>query len=414
MTDRVDPFPHPGRPPLELLALVCMGVYLFVLNLPGVVTIREASLFTAVVLAAVSAARRRRWSRPPMAAWLGAWLAVAVISVAAAGDPGHAVSEIKKDIVYPVLAFWLFYVMVRDEGDYYILSLFILAGASLLAVSSLYAYFVTGLRFEELTGPGILYGNRENFSFFMLAAALVCMALAMTRGVWWPVRAYATVLAPLCVIGVYFARLRAGYLAVCLAVCLVLVYTNVAGRSLGRKAVVLLCLLVVAVPLPAIMAKRDLDFTLDPDMIKVSIDRLGKEERWTIWKESVDRISERPLLGRGFGEKELFIPGFRVERVYPHNLFLSYGMMTGVAGAGVVLIIFGRLFLILNGRVPGFRPGPRSCYNITLAGLAILLVFAVLNMTEDIMTRHSAQLFWALMGMTLGACRALPPEDPGG
>ena len=402
------------RPVAERVALVFMGVYLFALNLPHVVTLREAGFFGAIALAAVALARRGRVEWPPMKALLALWVGLALLSMAVAADPWYSLSEIKKEIIYPVLAFWLFYVMTRSRDDFDLLAYFIIAAGAVMISLSLYYYFALGVRFEQVVKAGFLYGKRPYFSFHMLATALVCLALAMR-----PRTARATgglllAFMPVLLLGVYFARLRAGYVAALAAGGLFLVYTNVVRRGLKRRLVVLACLLFIALPLPAIMARRNLDLTLDPNMIKVSLDSLKKEERWAIWRNSVERIRERPLLGSGFGNKEIFIPGFRVERIYPHNLLLSYGVATGVAGMVLVVVIFGRLYALLHSRVMSFHGVEWSNYGVSLAGAMLLVVFVILNMTEDVMTRHSGQFFWALMGMTLGSCRGSDPAAPGG
>ncbi|MFQ5464796.1 MAG: O-antigen ligase family protein [Thermodesulfobacteriota bacterium] len=399
------------RPVVERVALLSMGVYLFALNLPHVVTLREAAFFGAIALAAAAMARRGRIEGPPMKALLALWVGLALVSMAAAADPWHSLSEIKKEIIYPVLAFWLFYVMTRSRDDFALLAYFILAASAIVISLSLYYYFVLGVRFEQVVKAGFLYGKRPYFSFHMLATALVCLALAMRPRTARAPGALLLALVPVVLLGVYFARLRAGYVATLAAGGLFLVYTNVVRRGLKRKLAVLACLLFIALPLPAIMARRNLDLTLDPNMIKVSLDSLKKEERWAIWRNSVERIMERPLLGSGFGNKEIFIPGFRRERIYPHNLLLSYGVATGVAGMALVAVIFGRLYVLLHSRVMSFHGVERSCYGISLAGAMLLVVFVILNMTEDVMTRHSGQFFWALMGMTLGSCRGADPGD---
>jgi O-antigen ligase len=178
--------------------------------------------------------------------------------------------------------------------------------------------------------------------------------------------------------------------------------------------VVLAVVLLIALPVPGMMARRNLDLTLGPGMIRASIDSIKKEERWAIWRASIDKISERPVLGHGFGNKEIFIPGFRVENIYPHNLFLSYGVMTGLAGSLVVLMIFARLFMLLNSAVLSAHAGGLSSYGVPLAGVLLLAVFVILNMTEDVMIRHTGQFFWALMGMTLGALRGEGDRAGGG
>lgn len=392
---------------VERLALSLLGVYLFVLPLPWVISIREGSLFLAIFLIAVSWFKERRWEWPPLKILLLIWIGLAVLSLAASDNVSMSLSEIKKDIIYPVMAFWLSYVLVRNRSDFVFMSFFILVSASLTILASIYMYYYIGLDSTQIPQTGYLYSQREYYSFFMLSAAAVGVAVAMSKETKTVLKGYAVALIPLCVLGVYFTRLRSGYLAIIASFCMFLIYTNVVKKTGIRRTVILTVMLLVIFTVPLTIAHQgEWIFKVNPQNTKASFSILMKEGRLTLWKDSIKEILKKPVLGKGFGNKSLKTDAFPGHTsAFPHNIFLSYGTMTGVGGAILLLVIFGRLFLLLHSKTIGFLGVDRTCFGISLSGVLLLVVFVLVNLTSDVMTRHSGQLFWALMGMTLGSCR---------
>lgn len=386
-----------------------MGVYLFVLPLPQVISIREASFFLAIVIVVVSRLRGGGWEWPPLKTLLLLWVALPLVSLVASDDIWLSLSEIKKEILYPILAFWLFYTVARGKRDFAFLALFILASATLSIMASLYTYYYLGLGFGDLTVSGYLYGSSAYYGFFMLSTAAVGVAVAMSKDAGKVLRGFVLGLMPLCALGVYMAKLRAGYLAIAVAACVFLIYTNVVKKSLTRKIVVLACMLLIVLSIPQIIAKKSLNPATSSGNFSASLVALANEERFVIWKKSIEEIFERPILGKGFGNKEILVDArdrsIFYSKIYPHNIFLSYGIMTGVGGAALLLVIFARLFLLLHHKTMRSIGVDRTYFGISLSGILLLVVFVVLNLMVDLMTRHTGQLFWALMGMTLGSCR---------
>ncbi|MBE7413983.1 MAG: hypothetical protein HS130_01620 [Deltaproteobacteria bacterium] len=78
--------------------------------------------------------------------------------------------------------------------------------------------------------------------------------------------------------------------------------------------------------------------------------------------------------------------------------------MAGAGGIVFLMLLFWKLFSRMHSAVLIPRPGKEWFY-IGVSGVGLLLAFLVLNMTEDIMTRHTGQTFWALSGMVLGSGR---------
>ncbi|MBZ0220316.1 MAG: O-antigen ligase family protein [Candidatus Methylomirabilis sp.] len=375
------------------------------MNLPGVVTMRGAGFFLALLFTALHMWRKGGIEWPPMRLLLFVWPALALVTIIPGQDIARSLSEIKKEIVYPVLAFWVFYVMTRSGRDFAYLGAWFLSGAALMIAASVYFYYIMGLGFGSLEETGFAYGKRAYFGFFMASAAVVGLGLGLTKGPGSRLRASAFALMPLFLLGIYFARLRAGYLAIIAAVAVFLIYGKILRSGLKvRLASIAVTALVLVSIIPMVSTKRDLNMDLSLEGWRGAVEELKVEERWIIWEGSVQEIMKRPLSGLGFGNKEIFVPAFRLGHVYPHNLFLSYGVMAGAGGIVFLLVLFWKLFRLMHSAALIATPGKEWFY-ISISGVGLLVAFLVLNMTEDIMTRHTGQTFWALSGMVLGSAR---------
>lgn len=387
----------------EKIAFLMMGVYIAVLNFPMVMSIRQSSFFLALALVIYPVLTRREW--PPLKTQLLLWAAAAAISLIPSDNISFSLSEFKKEILYSILAFWLFFTVIRTQRDFRAVSMVILASATLAVVASFFIYFVQHRGFEDLSQTGILYDMRAYYSFYMISTAVFCLVLIVSEGVQPFLRAYAFVLLPLCLLCVYIARLRAGYLAILLASLIFLFYNNFIRKPLKTKLAALFLVILIALPLPLILTKKDLRIT-HPLSPSSTVEKLKGEERLLVWAGALRNIKERPVLGKGFGYKEFFAIEMTPQKnIDAHNLFLNYALMTGVLGMLALFALFVKLFMLLNSNALRFRLTEPSLFGISLGGIMLLAVFLTINMTSDIMTRHSGQFFWSLMGIVLGASR---------
>lgn len=388
----------------EKIAFLMMGVYIAVLNFPMVMSIRQSSFFLALALVIYPALTRREW--PPLKTQLLLWAGAAVISLIPSDDISFSLSEIKKEILYSIIAFWLFFIVIRTQRDFRAVSAVILASATLAVVASFFIYFVQHRGFEDLSQTNILYDMRAYYSFYMISTAVFCLVLIISEEVRPFLRSYAFVLLPLCLLCVYIARLRAGYLAILLASLIFLFYNNFIGKPLKTKLAALFLVILIALPLPLILTNKDLKVThsLSPSS---TVQRLKTEERLVIWVGALKDIKERPVLGNGFGYREFLATDINPPKsIDAHNLFLNYALMSGAFGMLALFALFGKLFILLNSNALRFRITEPSLFGISLGGIMLLAVFLTISMTSDIMTRHSGQFFWSLMGIVLGASRA--------
>lgn len=381
-----------------------MGIYLLVLNLPHLVTIRETSFFLAILLGAFTLYREGEWQLTPLKFIFLLWLVVAVVSLITGSEFAGGFRELKKEVLYFILTFWLFYTMTKNRRDFTILSCFILASTTLVIIVSLYYSYVLGYEMEEMSVRGVPFSNRAYYSFLMLSTGILCLVLCMLDDTKKALKTYAILLLPLCILAVYIARLRAGYLSIALVVCTLIGMKIIVVRSYKVKAVLVLLILSILVFALIVFVDINLNWEVSADALK----RYGAEERWIIWRHFiVESIMENPVLGAGFGNKYSVVSALNGKESYPHNLFLSYGVMMGLPGMIVLGMLFTKLFRMLQKGLLELYAGAYQTYLLRLAGILILLIFFVQNLTEDVMVRHTGLYFWAIMGMILGSCRSV-------
>jgi len=133
-----------------------------------------------------------------------------------------------------------------------------------------------------------------------------------------------------------------------------------------------------------------------------------QDSRLALWPEVIERISERPLAGYGFG-RGLLRESLRDELGaidpflwHAHNIFLEALLQLGIPGLVLFVLLLGALL----------REGWRlACDGDALraaCGMAVIAVVAgilVRNMTDMLFLRQAALLFWGVVGALLALGR---------
>lgn len=133
-----------------------------------------------------------------------------------------------------------------------------------------------------------------------------------------------------------------------------------------------------------------------------------QDARLALWPAISERIGERPLTGYGFGRGMLRealqaeFKAFDMHLWHAHNLFLEALLQLGIPG----LLL---LFLLLGATVrEGWRLTRTADDAAAACGIALLGVVTGMlarNMTDFLLIRQNALLFWGVVGvlMAIGA-----------
>lgn len=139
----------------------------------------------------------------------------------------------------------------------------------------------------------------------------------------------------------------------------------------------------------------------------LSLDEIGKTDRWVMWQAAVGMIRDRPILGQGLNTfmanyLDYWVGGERMPR-YAHNCYLQVVAETGLAGLAAfsaLLALWWRRCL-RTVRAVGAMDAPAAAWLAGLmAGLSAFLVQAGLD--TNFYSLRQAAIFWTLAGLALG------------
>jgi O-antigen ligase len=131
------------------------------------------------------------------------------------------------------------------------------------------------------------------------------------------------------------------------------------------------------------------------------------DPRWEIWRFSIAKIAEHPLVGGGMGRyvfRKLY-PEFQPDQLlhwHAHNMILNKGIQMGVPG----MLSFLLLWIALGRQLLRHVRSRGADGGLAVAGLSIFAAVFFKNMTDDFFVRDTALMFWLVMGLLLGVLRA--------
>jgi O-antigen ligase len=369
------------------------------------VALRMLLLGSALALAAVVAVRSRKLLRllPPV--WLpfllwGGW---ALLSMIWSIEPQRTDKEWRNEVLYAGIALWVCWIAGQARGAERIFGAAIgLAGVAACALS------LRDLgRSAEEYAVGWHGGPGDHSS-----ALLVLMPCAV-MGAWYVRRArlHAGWLALFCLTAFLFAASayatlnRTVWLG--FAAQLALMTALALRRDVLRTGVPLsmrTALLAAALALGGFaVAGAVMAYVNVKKEGAVVADAVTRDSRLQVWSEIAERIGQRPLVGHGFG-RGLDRDGLRRDLGgarnlwHAHNLLLDAALQTGLIGLGLLLALIALLFRSAWRRA--LDPGDlHAACGIALGG--VLTGMLVRNMTDTLLVRQNALLFWGVAAVLM-------------
>lgn len=386
--------------PQMLLAWVA-GLFIGSTLFSHTVAARLTLLGTGVVLAAISLARSRDL-RPLPPIWIAfaLWAGWAALSIAWSVDAERSEKEWRNEVVYTGLGMWVCYIAAQARQAPRILLSLAGAGAILVCLTAI-VYFARGYATYYLQGP---HGGPGNHSAAVLT--LMPCALAACWHAWrahWP--RWTLALAAGCVLllfaSAYTTLNRTVWIGLAFEVVLFAVLVVRRLRLPAPQAYKVL----IAVALASVAAAAAIVFDVQAERQKFGGHPILQDTRLVLWPEILERAAARPLTGYGFGRGLL---GHSLQDElhsvdpflwHAHNLFLEAMVQTGLPG---MLLLIGLLAAIARA---GWRLTKEADDAAAACGIALLGVLAGMlmrNMTDSLLVRQNALLFWAVTGALLG------------
>jgi O-antigen ligase len=332
------------------------GLYAFILPFESVTALSHAGgatlprllgLLAAVVLL-TAGLMERRLGRPPLASlWWGLLMVWAILSVAWAIDPDHALQRLRT----PISLFLLYLIAASvkpSRKELYYVCLLVVAGGVAAALAGYFSGVEVGPR--GIHRGRLVVGDQASNPNSLGAVLILPLALA-AAGVLGSRNLMQKLLSigAVCVIGVgVFITMSRGALLSIAVTMLVFVYrSKVRWQSLVAVAV----LLVMAVALPqAYFARAGKVFTGE--------DATGAG-RTRIWKEGIEALWQFGIFGAGHGNYTLtynFSDDHALGGKGAHNTYLEAWVELGIPGLVLVLAALGTYLWALRKATRG-NPG---------------------------------------------------------
>jgi len=383
----------------ELLRLAPAWVFLFILPFTHTVALRLMGLFTA---AALMAWQWQRVRTPPLTAlpawrWILFWALLPLLLLPFSADPRYSLGEVKTEVVYGMLALFVFFTGIRD-GRGMTWTLYVLMAAFLImtgwalgsrvylgywkedsyfgGIGSYSVYLVTVMPVLVLVWHERLFGRWSKEVVVTLALlGLAAGFFTQQRALWFAFGAQGAVLALL---------LRRAHF-----------WTPRPWLSWATVGLIVLAasLTVLEVSLRRSSAGLAYELLADP--------------RLQNWHQVFAWTLDRPLSGFGFG-RGMMAKAFPEMWGRPdafwhaHNVVFNYGFQLGVPGILTIVGVFGALGwhwlrLASNDDVVLRAVG--------ITGVLLVVGVFVRNMTNDLFQRDLALLFWSINGILAGYAR---------
>jgi O-antigen ligase len=387
---------------MDRVLLFATGLFLLALPAPHTTTIRLSALAVAVIVTAVLVAKRGV-SAPPLMGPFVAWTAVALISLLYAVDPLYSVGEIKAEIVYGFLAYFVFYTQA-DTPRHWTTWLWVLfASLLLLSLANIAHWFTTG----EVLSPWYFYNGVGAYTTYWITIFPLVLLLFFRI----PARGIKRVMlraAPfLFIVPAVLTRNRAiwfAFAASCAVLFALIIHKVQPSRRMNR---VLLSMAIVGIAI--VLFYGMLQYRLAGQWNSINAEAvieqtLGRDPRPEMWQFLVGDIAAHPWRGAGFGllSFDYVYPQLAAKNptlFHAHNVFLDAAVQMGIPGVLAMIYLFGA---ILREYWRLYRSNGPLVQWIGAAGIAIVIGVLLRNMTDDFFRRDLALLFWAVVGMTLG------------
>ena len=358
------------------------------------------------LLAATLAVAIRAWLQEPRSpvparGFLLVWAAIAVASLAWSSDPEYSRGEVINEIGYSMLAYFSLFALARGEDELrrLILALLVMVGlASAFAIGN-FLWFG-----NWIVGESIGIGDRNAFSTTISLASVALMFVLANRRVSpvpplvvWFVLALGLVAASITLNRTMWPALGAAAIVFLLAH-----NAHRLGTPRNRLIAVPLVVLIAAISTSQFFLASTIKRTERSASVGV-VTTVMQDERIPIWSYALQRATDRPLYGYGYG-RGILRKDFR-ERIgdklawHAHNAFLNQAISVGIPGLAAFCLMltalgaaFGRLI----------REPDSLTRSLGAFGLALLACMIVRSLADDTIVRENALLFWSLTGMALG------------
>lgn len=402
---------QPRRQGIEIALMLIGVVFLFVLPIPHTATIREICLFAAAVLSVVLV-RREGMPTLPLKIPFATWLIIAGFSLLYAVNLKYSLGEIKTELLYSLLAFFVFFTQIRGVREWNVWIGAIVASLLVLSLTNIWLWYMTADTFSAR----YLYNGVGAYTTYLITVLPFVILLLFNM----PVQGVGRMLlrsSPLfLLVPAYLTMNRTVWIVVAVLMLTLVSLVIFGGKSRTPKRAVMAALAVFfAVSMFFFYTSLERRVILQTESGAVIDSTLASDPRPELWGFAIAEIASHPLRGVGFGQHSFAYaypqwPKKNGVLSHTHNVFLDAGIQMGVPGIAAMIFIFAAI-LFEYWRL--YKSDHRLAQWLGACGIAMVVAVLVRNMTDDFFRRDLALVFWSLVGASLGYGRRLLIAESG-
>ncbi|HVC10319.1 MAG TPA: O-antigen ligase family protein [Burkholderiales bacterium] len=381
---------------------------------PHTVAMRLLLLFSGAGLVLVELGRRAAAKRaseisfvPPLLVPLALWAAWAVVSLTWTLDRAGTLKELKNEVAYTYLAFWLCYVTAQTRLAPRLFPVALGVGATAACAVVIYFFWFPSselLRLGLHNGPG----DQTSALLTLMPCASVGAWLAAKQGMPRSVRAASLALPLVFVLSAYATLNRTVWIG--FAAQLAVLGALLLGRPefKARRADPRWRRLTALAAVGIAVAGAGMTLYIQSDRFEHGWSRsLAGDLRLELWPYVVHRIEQRPWTGYGFGRgilrHDLYAEFHNGALWHPHNLILTAGVELGLPGIALLLVLLGAT-VRAGWRLAADRNDVAAACGAAV--IAVVVGMFVRNMTDMLWARQNSLLYWGVIGALLAWGRA--------
>lgn len=347
--------------------------------------------------------KRWIWRRTPLDLPIALFLIWALLSSILSTHPHYSIGEFRTEAVTYFFFFYLVVNQIRDRADIKKILLALMVGSALMASYGIYEYLAQGGNWtNRIIRIGSLTSDYNYAStYFILAIPVILYFLSESLGK--PVRFFLfSVLFLMNVFSLYFTFSRAAWLGL-------VVSSIVLSFFLGKRAI-----LTVSFGLGTILVL--LFMTPQGKAFYANMGGSSEQSRMPAWEFGIGEIVKHPLVGIGYGRKNMRatfpeqVEMYNRGLIHLHNVFLETALEMGIPGGGFLIVLMVSLIVRFT---TGYRRStdPSDAWLMAVMTMTVSAYFTR-NQFDHIYVDAPAVLFWILMGLGISRLPTLSSRTP--
>lgn len=398
-----------SQPASRKAAIGLLAAFLFVLPFSSNAALRNVLLALAAVCVLYGIAKGAG-TRPRLPSWrvlapILAYSAWSAASVAWSVEPAYSLSELRPGLLYPFIAFLVFFSVTTDVSGIDCWAWSLSAGLAILGIVAATQMIVTGW-----WDPQRWHGDAGFYAtHVVLALPLLAWAFLRTGPASRGTRVAFAAIALLTLMVTSWNDNRIAWVALAAMTLLaVFLSRDVLVGPQRARIIAFTAAALIAFAILFVLAIQQRASRLEGTQYAAEA-QLSRDPRFAIWDYTARRYGEAPWIGHGYGRGILQLqfrtgvtPGVdNPKHTHAHNTALNVLLQGGMIGLALFAWMVAAL---VREMAAGLGAGPPRRFVATL-GLVLVAGFAIRNMTDDFLVRHNALLAWSLAGAVLGAMR---------